>query len=103
MIYDREFLSYDDISACIRFEDNTLKRIGVVPLKADPHVDMSGNSYIHGMLMMKESTVADGPSDRELKISGNGTVKYSSEAVQMVNNTWSDVLPAKLVSWKEDF
>ncbi len=72
-------------------------------VSANPHVDMSGNSYIHGMLMMKESTVADGPSDRELKISGNGTVKYSSEAVQMVNNTWSDVLPAKLVSWKEDF
>lgn len=69
----------------------------------NPHVEISGNGYIHGMLMLKESTVVDGPSDRELKMSGNATVKYSTQALQMVNNNWGNALPAKLVSWKENF
>ena len=72
-------------------------------VSANPHVDMSGNAHIHGMLMIRESTVADGPSKRELKISGNGTVKYSNQAIQMVNNNWAEALPAKLIGLKEDF
>lgn len=70
---------------------------------ANPHVDISGNGYIHGMLMLKESTVVDGASDRELKMSGNAAVKYSTQALQMVNDNWGDALPTKLVSWKENF
>lgn len=72
-------------------------------LSANPHVDMSGNSYIHGMLMSKESTVTDGSSYRELKMSGNATVKYSSQAIEMVNNKWYKAVPTKLIGWKEDF
>ncbi|TAK07414.1 hypothetical protein EPO44_04160, partial [bacterium] len=37
-------------------------------VSANPHVRLDGNAYIHGMLMLKESTVVDGPSDLELNL-----------------------------------
>jgi len=72
-------------------------------VSANPHVRMDGNAYIHGMLMLKESTVVDAPSYRELNLGGHSKVKYSSQAIQMVNSTWQQAVPAKLIGWKEDF
>lgn len=72
-------------------------------VSANPHVRMDGNAYIHGMLMLKESTVVDAPSYRELNLGGHSKVKYSSQAIEMVNSTWYKAVPAKLVGWKEDF
>lgn len=72
-------------------------------LSANPHVRLDGNAYIHGMLMLKESTVVDGSSYRELDLGGHSKVQYSTQAIQMVNSTWRQAVPAKLIGWKEDF
>lgn len=68
---------------------------------SNPHVNMELNSHIHGMLMLAESTQVD--VAKELQMSGNSRVQYSTQAIQMVNSTWRQAVPEKLIAWKEDF
>ena len=77
---------------------------GLVIALGDVDVQISGNGLIIGALMVPESTNVDGPP--ELKISGNGTIKYSSAAINdYVATNWGSALPkpAKLLAWQQKF
>lgn len=77
---------------------------GLVIALGDVEVQISGNGQIIGALMVPESTVFDNPP--ELKISGNGTIKYSSAAINnYVATNWGSALPkpAKILAWQEKF
>ena len=68
---------------------------------ADINGGAGDTAKVYGSLLIRESTSSD--SSDELRVGGNGSVRYSSQALQTVTDKWPNAFStnAKIIAWNE--
>ena len=68
---------------------------------ADINGGAGDTAKVYGSLLIRESTTND--SSDELRVGGNGSVRYSSQALQTVTDKWPNAFStnARIIAWNE--
>lgn len=86
------------VDGSLRIED-TFSFKGLIIIRGGElriELNSSGSTGIYGSVLIA-------PSSPQIEIEGGGAIKYSSEAIKRVQDTWPGVMPqkARLIAWHE--